>query len=136
MLNEKEAPGQWIQVSWKLELAFYISDDHPFRYSVDHLPAGNYAFRVLAVSLAGPGAFTDYHDFRIVEIDNSISRGWIILSVVAALLLACTATVSFYYKHKIATLLRRQDDNIVLLQDIQPTDFNELSRHHGNDFNE
>lgn len=126
-------------MSWKSKLAFYISDeDHPFRYSVDHLPAGNYSFRVLAVSLAGPGAFTDHHDFRIVEIDNSISRGWIILGVVAALLLASTATVAYYYKHKIATLLRRQDDNLVLLQDIQPTDFDELSRHHGspNDFNE
>lgn len=83
-----------------------------------------------AVSLAGPGAFTGYHDFRIVEIDNSISRGWIILGVVAVLLLACIATVSYYFKHKIATLLRRQDDDIVLLQDIQPTDFNELSMYH------
>lgn len=52
------------------------------------------------------------------------------LAVVVVLLLACITTVSYYYKHKIMTLLKGHNDRIILLQDIEPTDFNEMSLHH------
>lgn len=84
----------------------------------------------MAVSLAGNGPYTDFHEFRIIKPDTSISRGWILLGAIVALLLVCIATVSFYYKHKILSLLRSHNDRIVLMQDMEPTDFNEISLHH------
>lgn len=84
----------------------------------------------MAVSLAGKGRFTDFHEFRIVKPENRLSKGWILLGVVLALLLACVTTVSYYYKHKISTLLRGHSDRIILMQDMEPTDFQEISLHH------
>lgn len=87
----------------------------------------------MAVSLAGKGPFTDFHQFKIVKPEQPDSTGWIIFGAVFILILFCVMLVSYYYKHKIALLIRlmrRQNDTIVLMKDIEPTDFHEISLHH------
>jgi hypothetical protein len=61
-----------------------------------------------------------------------VSRGWVLLGAVLALLLICVTSVSYYYKHKIA-LWKRQSDTIHLMDEIQPTDFSEISLCHESD---
>lgn len=92
---------------------------------------GNYSFRVMANSLAGNGPYSDYHNFQIIDSknnDNEISwKSWIFGSLGVAILLIIIG-FAYYYKHKIVTLLRRQDDSAVLMKDVD--DFVNVSSKH------
>lgn len=46
------------------------------------------------------------------------------------LLIACISIVSYYYKHKIVTMLKQDSDRLVLMKDIEPTDFHNISLRH------
>lgn len=84
----------------------------------------------MAVSLAQKGRFTDFHEFQIIKPDNSVSKGWILLGVVLLLLLAVVGAVTYYCKHNLRLLIRNQNDTMVLMRDIEPTDFYEVSLNH------
>ena len=100
-----------------------------FRFFLDDLPVGNYEFRARAVSVAGNGPWMDYHEFFIIKPVNEVSKGWYLLAAVVATILICITTVSYYYRHKIMTL-KRQNDNVHLLDDIAPTNFEDVSLHY------
>jgi hypothetical protein len=88
------------------------------------------------VSLARMGLFSEYHQFQIIKpVEPPSSQSWMIL-VVLLLLVATAGAVSYYYKHKIVVILRGQSDRIVLMKDIEPTDFNEMQSRHKRDFDE
>lgn len=93
------------------------------RYTIDNLMAGTYTFRVMAVSLAGDGSFTDFHEFSIVD-SSGVSKGWYLLASIVVLFVG-TAVVLYYYKNKIKVIIseRRQADTVELIQDIELTDF-------------
>lgn len=102
------------------------------RYSRNHLLPGTYAFRVMAVSLAGKGEYTDFHEFHVIKPEYSMSKGWFVVGAVFTLLLICGSIASFYYKHKIMILFQRRNDTISLLQDMEmeQLNFHEISLHH------
>jgi hypothetical protein len=89
-------------------------------------------FRVMAVSLAGKGIPTDFHEFFIVKPENAVSKGWIILCVVIVATVICVSAVSYYYKHKIL-MWKQKHDRIHLLTDIEPMDFSEISMNRDSD---
>lgn len=107
---------------------FYI-----FRYIIKGLPLGEYMFRGRAVSIAGDGNLSEWHRFYVTE--RPKSKMWIIILVIILFVLATAIVISYYYKHKIMTILRFQNDKIFLLHDVQhdSTDFFEISLHHKSD---
>lgn len=110
-------------------MKFYICS-----YSVKDLLIGSYGFRVLAVSLAGEGKFSEFHKFQIViqnlKPEEPTSKGWIVFGVISALLLASITSFCYYYRHKIITGIRRQDDQTFSMKEIELTDFNRISMLH------
>jgi hypothetical protein len=58
-----------------------------------------------------------------------LSKGWILLGAITALIVICVSVVSYYYKHKIM-VWKQKNDMIHLLDDIEPMDFHELSQRH------
>jgi hypothetical protein len=102
------------------------------RFSLADLPIGHYMFRVMAVSLAGKGTPTDFHEFFIVKPEKVVSKGWIILCVVIVVTVICVSVVSYYYKHKIV-MWKQKNDRIHLLDEIEPIDFNDISMNRDSD---
>lgn len=100
------------------------------RYYLNYLKPGTYEIRVMAVSLAGNGPFSDFHTFRIIKQENASFNGWIFVGIVIVIVIICIAAILYYCKHRILLMMRRQNDTIVLMQDIEPTDFHEMSLHH------
>ena len=87
----------------------------------------------MAVSLAGKGQFTEFHQFRIIKPEDPDLTGLIAFSAIFIFILVCAALASYYYKHKIMFLIRllkRKNDTIVLMNEIEPTDFQEISLRH------
>lgn len=86
-----------------------------------------------AVSLAGNGQYTDFHQFKIIKPVQPDSTGWIIFSAIVLLILVSVMLVCYYFKHKVRLLfrrVRRTEDTDILLQEIEPTDFHEISLNH------
>jgi hypothetical protein len=82
---------------------------------------------VIATSLAGQGKYTDFHYFTIVEPEKVYPIGWILFGVLFIVFLIFGASISFYYKHKILTFVRSRNDRLFLMNEIEPTDFCEVS---------
>lgn len=65
--------------------------------------------------------------------DKSISDGWYLLAAVLIVLVLCASIVSYYYKHKILLWRKSYNDRIHLMDEIEPTDFCEISLRHSSD---
>lgn len=84
----------------------------------------------MAVSLANNGQFSDFYYFSIIIPLEKISWNWIIIGISLVIIFVVSASISYYYKHKIITILKRQGDSIVLMNDVQQTDFYNVSLKH------
>jgi hypothetical protein len=84
----------------------------------------------MAISLAGNGQFTDFHYFSIVIPLKEVSWNWIIIGISLVIIFVVSGSISYYYKHKIITILKRQGDSVVLMNDVQATDFYNVSLKH------
>lgn len=84
----------------------------------------------MAVSLAGNGQFSDLHYFSIVIPQKEFSWNWIIIGLSLLIIFVVSGSISYYYKHKIITILKRQGDSVILMNDVQPTDFHNVSLKH------
>lgn len=93
-------------------------------------------FRAMAISLASMGPFSEFHEFQIVKPDKSLSKGWIVAFVFIFMLATAVAAISYYYKHKFFIMKRGQNDRMILMKDIEPTDFNAMNNRHQRDFDE
>jgi predicted phage tail protein len=113
--------------------------DAPFKslsfysYALNNLPEGEYELRVAAVSIAQQGSFTNWHVFKVVGPTEEVPVGTITLGIFFVLTLVVGASISYYYKHRIITALRRRNDTVYLMNEIEPTDFHEVSIHHNDD---
>lgn len=84
----------------------------------------------MAVSLAAYGQFSDFYYFSIVIPPKEHSWNLIIVVSCVIVMFVVSAGISYYYKHKIITLLKRQGDSQVLMNDVQPIDFHDVSLKH------
>lgn len=88
-------------------------------------------FRVMAVSLAGRGEYTEFHEFHVIKPQHSTSILAPILLVVL-FLLVCGSIVSYYYRHKIRTLFQRLNDRNSLLRNMEMNEFFDVPLDHEN----
>lgn len=98
-----------------------------FRFSIPKIEDGYYSFRVQTTSLAQYGAFTEWRDFKVSKQKNETQLGLILFITFLFLALIVGISASFYYKHNIICSLRNQNDTAFLINEMEPTDFNELS---------
>lgn len=77
----------------------------------------------MANSLAGQGPFSDFHYFQIFDLasnnETKISWKWILFGSLIVAILSMSIGIAYYYKHKIVTLLTRQDDSAVLMKNVE-----------------
>lgn len=95
---------------------------------------GDYEIRFSAVSLAQKSPFSDWHHFKIVYPVEEAPTGMIMLGISITVSLVVAVSISYYYKHKIMTILKRQNETVGLLTEMEPTDFHEVKLNHLNVF--
>ncbi|CRL06839.1 CLUMA_CG019541, isoform A [Clunio marinus] len=94
-------------------------EENNHRYALGHsLISGTYTFRIMAVSLAGKGLFTEFFPFEVYNPYDSLSKGWyILLSVV--IVFAVTIGTVWYYKRKGRFVYAGRSDTEGLLHAIE-----------------
>ena len=95
------------------------------------LQPGVYSVRIKAVSLAG-GEYSAKQYFTFDGTSPSSSnKAWIIFGLVILLILCSVIFTSYYFKHRLLTMLKNNDDQMILMHEMQPVDFDFVSNHMG-----
>lgn len=92
----------------------FQKQNNEYEYELQNFLAGKYRIRVRAVSIAGPGSFTDLHDFTIVEESQNLETLAILLTLLFLFLLTAAAAFVYLYKRK------RHLESLHLIRDINP----------------
>lgn len=95
-------------------------------YHVTGLSAGFYYIRAKAVSIAGQGSFTDWHQYELINSSQDTITEWVMTSLGLLMLFAVVVVYLVYNRHKI--FIGDESDRVILLMnEIGPTDFHEIS---------
>ena len=106
-----------------------------YEYHFVGMPAGFYYIRVKAVSIAGQGPFTDWHQYELINSSEDTITSWVIASAALFLLFISVVTYAVYNRHKI--FMADENDRVMLLMnEIGPTDFNEISLRYDQDMSD
>ncbi|CAO1300695.1 unnamed protein product [Diamesa serratosioi] len=114
---------------WKPETICITRRQHELSKYVYHfvgMQAGFYHIRVKAVSIAGQGPFTDWHMYELINSSEDTITSWVMGSAALFLLFISVVTYLVYNRHKI--FIADENDRVMLLMnEIGPTDFHEIS---------
>lgn len=102
------------------------------RYHLIGLSPGLYYIRAKAASIAGQGPFTDWHQYELISSYEETIALWVILSLGLFMLFAIVVGYLVYNRHKIF-ITDDSDRMMLLMNEISPTDFNEISLRYDHD---
>ncbi|KAL7040010.1 hypothetical protein ACKWTF_000215 [Chironomus riparius] len=93
---------------------------------------GDYIFRIRAESLAQKGSFTDWHHYKVIDPNDKSSIG-LIMSIISSLVTVISiGAIILYYRHRIRRILRHQEDNDILMNEMEVIHLDDLPVEHNN----
>lgn len=102
------------------------------KYHLIGLSPGFYYIRAKAVSIAGQGSFTDWHQYELINSSEDTITSWVLSSLGLFMLFAIVVGYLVYNRHKI--FITDDSDRVMLLMnEMGPTDFHEISLRYDNE---
>ena len=101
-------------------------------YHIIGLLPGFYYIRAKAVSIAGQGPFTDWHKYELINSSEDTITSWIMTSFGLFMLFVTVVAYLVYNRHKIF-IADDADRVMLLMNEIGPTDFHEISLRYDRD---